>query len=74
MFCLPGTMKSWEPHEKVPACSMRMLLTRFLDITTPPSRQLMNLLANYCGRKEDGNRMQFLANVIPKTEKSISNS
>lgn len=59
-----GVSKSWEPHEKLPACSMRVLLTRFLDITTPPSRQLLTLLANFCGRKDDANRMQFLANVI----------
>lgn len=58
-----GVSKSWEPHEKLPACSMRVLLTRFLDITTPPSRQLLTLLANFCGKKEDACRMKFLANV-----------
>lgn len=56
-------MKSWEPHEKLPACSLRTLLTRFLDITTPPTRQLLTLLATFCEDKADEERLNILANV-----------
>lgn len=58
-----GIEKSWEPHERLPACSLRTLLTRFLDLTTPPSRQLLTLLASFCDDKEDEDRMYLLANV-----------
>lgn len=58
-----GIEKSWEPHERLPACSLKTLLTRFLDLTTPPSRQLLTLLASFCDDKEDEDRMYLLANV-----------
>ncbi|XP_058453237.1 nitric oxide synthase [Malaya genurostris] len=57
-----GVYKSWEPHERLPVCSLRTLLTRFLDITTPPSRQLLTFLASYCEDKKDEERLQMLAN------------
>ncbi|XP_037052326.1 nitric oxide synthase isoform X2 [Bradysia coprophila] len=57
-----GIEKSWEPHERLPACSLKTLLTRFLDLTTPPSRQLLTLLASFCDDKEDEDRMYLLAN------------
>lgn len=60
--------KSWEPHERLPVCSLRTLLTRFLDITTPPTRQLLTLLATFCENKDDEERLNVLANVrkLPK--------
>lgn len=58
-----GLTKSWEPHEKLPVCSLRTLLTRFLDITTPPTRQLLTLLATFCEDKADEERLNMLANV-----------
>lgn len=58
-----GVTKSWEPHEKLPACSLRTLLTRFLDITTPPTRQLLTLFATFCEDKADEERLNILANV-----------
>lgn len=62
-FRKAGVTKSWEPHEKLPACSLRTLLTRFLDITTPPTRQLLTLLATFCEDKADEERLNILANV-----------
>lgn len=56
-------MKSWEPHERLPICSLRTLLTRFLDITTPPTRQLLTLLATFCQEKADEEQLNVLANV-----------
>lgn len=54
-------VKDWENHEKLPACSLRTLFTRFLDITTPPSRQLLTLLATFCSVKAEEERLQKLA-------------
>lgn len=42
------------------------MLTRFLDITTPPTRQLLTLLAAFCEDKEDQERLTILANVMIK--------
>ncbi|XP_038108914.1 nitric oxide synthase isoform X1 [Culex quinquefasciatus] len=57
-----GVYKSWEQHERIPICSLRTLLSRFLDITTPPSRQLLTFLASCCQEKEDEERLTMLAN------------
>lgn len=55
-------MKRWEPHEKLPSLSVRTLLSRFLDITTPPSRQLLSILSPFCEDKADEDRISLLAN------------
>lgn len=61
-------MKRWEPHEKLPALSLRTLLSRFLDITTPPSRQLLATLSEFCEDKADEERIGLLANDPSKYE------
>lgn len=53
--------KSWEKHEKLPPCSVRMLLTRFLDITTSPSRKVLTFLATCCEDVKDEERINKLA-------------
>lgn len=55
-------MKRWEPHEKLPLLSIRTLLSRFLDITTPPSRQFLAMLSEFCEDKADEERIGVLAN------------
>ncbi|KRT82107.1 hypothetical protein AMK59_3120, partial [Oryctes borbonicus] len=40
-----GVVKQWNAHEKIPACSVRELFSRFLDITTPPSSNLLQQFA-----------------------------
>ncbi|XP_059613419.1 nitric oxide synthase [Phlebotomus argentipes] len=57
-----GIEQSWVPHDKIPACSLRTLLTRYLDITTPPSRQILTLLSTYCKSAEDEKKLNDLAN------------
>uniref|UniRef100_A0A674JQL3 Nitric oxide synthase 3 n=1 Tax=Terrapene triunguis TaxID=2587831 RepID=A0A674JQL3_9SAUR len=42
---------SWVPLSRLPPCTLRQALTFFLDITTPPSPQLLQLLATLA---EDG--------------------
>ncbi|XP_055836592.1 nitric oxide synthase isoform X2 [Episyrphus balteatus] len=57
-----GCFKCWEPHSKMPIDTIRSFLLRFFDITTPPSRQLLIFLSNYCGEKEDEEEILKLIN------------
>ncbi|KAH8412332.1 hypothetical protein KR009_001346 [Drosophila setifemur] len=57
-----GIFKCWEPHDKIPADTLRNLLARFFDLTTPPSRQLLTLLAGFCDDAADKERMELLVN------------
>jgi nitric-oxide synthase len=56
-----GIYRSWESHEKIPPCSLRNLLTRFLDITTAPSRQLLLFLASCCEDEKEKASLNKLA-------------
>uniref|UniRef100_A0A034WS92 Nitric oxide synthase n=1 Tax=Bactrocera dorsalis TaxID=27457 RepID=A0A034WS92_BACDO len=56
-----GIFKLWESHDKVPPDSVRNLLLRFFDITTPPTRQMLTLLAGFCNDNQDMERLQLLA-------------
>ncbi|KAJ7322189.1 hypothetical protein JRQ81_018476 [Phrynocephalus forsythii] len=40
-----GVKRLWVPCRRLPLCTLRQALTFFLDITTPPSPQLLQLLA-----------------------------
>lgn len=42
-------------------CSLRTLITRFLDITSSPSRQFLSFLASYCEDSSEKERMKVLA-------------
>lgn len=57
-----GIFKSWENHDRIPACSIRGLLTRFFDITAPPSRKLLTYLATCCDEDSDTKAITRLAN------------
>lgn len=52
---------SWDNHEKIPACSLRELLTRFVDITSSPSPQFLDFLSQYCSDADDKKRISQLA-------------
>lgn len=57
-----GIFKTWEKHERLPCCSLRTLLTRFLDITSTPSRKLLQFLATCCDDDRDEEGINTLAN------------
>lgn len=57
-----GITKSWEPHERIPSSTLRTVLTRFMDVTTPPSRHLLTVLAGCCESPDDEAGLQRLAN------------
>ncbi|XP_060528614.1 nitric oxide synthase isoform X2 [Cylas formicarius] len=56
-----GVLKTWKPHERLPACSVRDLFTRYLDITTPPSPNLLQHFATIATDEEDQKRLNLLA-------------
>ena len=52
----------WTLHDKLPApVSLREALTRYLDITTPPTQQFLTLLSDTAGSTKDTERLKHLA-------------
>lgn len=56
-----GVLKTWVPHERLPCCSVRDLLARFLDITTPPTPNLLQHFASIATDEEDQRKLNLLA-------------
>ncbi|KAG8307258.1 Nitric oxide synthase, brain [Homalodisca vitripennis] len=55
-----GVMTAWEAHERLPRASLRVLLTRFLDITTPPTPDFLNFLASCATDPKDKEKLELL--------------
>lgn len=58
-----GTQKSWKQFEKIPTATMKTMFSRFLDITTPPSQELLKQLVSQATRDNDKIKIENLANV-----------
>ncbi|CAH1168649.1 unnamed protein product [Phyllotreta striolata] len=56
-----GVLKSWKPHERLPACSLRQLFSYYLDITTPPSPNLLQHFASIATDAEEKKKLNLLA-------------
>nr|CAD7258266.1 unnamed protein product [Timema shepardi] len=56
-----GVVKTWEPHDTVPSCSLRTLLTWFLDVTTPLAPIQLENLASVATDPEEQRRLLQLA-------------
>jgi nitric-oxide synthase len=59
--------EKWIPNEKLAMTSLREALTRYLDITTPPTQQLLNLFAAQASDL-DRSRLKQLATDSHKYE------
>lgn len=55
-----GRLKVWTSVTRLPTCSVRMALSRYLDITTPPSPDLLRLLATRASEPKDRERLLVL--------------
>ncbi|XP_071848610.1 nitric oxide synthase, inducible-like isoform X2 [Apostichopus japonicus] len=55
-----GRLKVWTSITRLPVCSVRMALCRYLDITTPPSPDLLRLLAIRAGEPKERERLLVL--------------
>ncbi|XP_008546993.1 nitric oxide synthase, salivary gland [Microplitis demolitor] len=56
-----GVVKTWIPHERFSPNSLRMLLTRFLDITTPPTPNLLRYFASIAENPKEKAQLNLLA-------------
>ncbi|CAH1374762.1 unnamed protein product [Tenebrio molitor] len=56
-----GVLKTWTPHERLPTCSLKTLLSRFLDITTPPTPNLLQHFASIATDQDDQRKLELLA-------------
>ncbi|KAH9512565.1 hypothetical protein Btru_038802, partial [Bulinus truncatus] len=56
-----GTTKTWAQFEKMPVCSLKTAFSYFLDITTPPSQAMLQLLATQATRDGDKQKLEALA-------------
>lgn len=59
-----GIVKSWLPHDRYLPNTLRTLLTRFLDITTPPSPNLLRYFASIATNSKEQARLNLLATVF----------
>lgn len=53
----------WASHKKIPACTLPEALTYLLDITTPPSQQLLKKLSQLVTAEGDKQRLEVLCQV-----------
>ncbi|RWS08551.1 nitric oxide synthase: salivary gland-like protein, partial [Dinothrombium tinctorium] len=58
-------LKEYVPHEKLPLTTIREALTRYLDVTTPPSQQFLALLLPFCSEPKE---LKKLNNLISDHE------
>ncbi|XP_071633462.1 nitric oxide synthase isoform X2 [Temnothorax longispinosus] len=56
-----GIVKTWIPHDRYLPNSFRMLLTRFLDITTPPTPNLLRYFASIATNAKERTQLDLLA-------------
>ncbi|KAG5335451.1 NOS protein, partial [Acromyrmex charruanus] len=56
-----GIVKTWIPHDRYLPNSFRMLLTRFLDITTPPTPNLLRYFASIATNAKERVQLDLLA-------------
>ncbi|XP_053569238.1 nitric oxide synthase, endothelial isoform X2 [Bombina bombina] len=56
-----GKKASWVPDTRIPPCTLRQALTHYLDITTPPTPQLLQLLSTLCEEPEEASRLETLS-------------
>lgn len=53
----------WTSDKKIPPCTLPEALTYLLDITTPPSQQLLKNLSQLVTAEGDKQRLQVLCQV-----------
>ncbi|XP_033126796.1 nitric oxide synthase, brain-like [Anneissia japonica] len=56
-----GKVQSWKVCDRLPECSLRMALSRYLDITSTPTPDFIALLATFTDNKEDKKNLSTLA-------------
>lgn len=60
--------ETWQDNGRLPPCSLRMALSRYLDITTPASQELLKYLAAMASDEKQQAQLQTLATNLEKYE------
>ena len=63
LYCADGS-KVWKNQERLPVADLKTLLSKYIDITTPPTPTLLALMAAHAIDENDQRRLQLLATVI----------
>ncbi|CAH2281649.1 nitric oxide synthase, endothelial [Pelobates cultripes] len=58
---ITGNKMSWVCDTRIPPCTLRQALTNYLDITTPPTPQLLQLLSILCEEPDERKRLETLS-------------
>uniref|UniRef100_A0A670KCS2 Nitric oxide synthase n=1 Tax=Podarcis muralis TaxID=64176 RepID=A0A670KCS2_PODMU len=58
-----------KPETKFPACTLSQALTHFLDITTPPSQQLLRILSQLAKEESEKERLDHLSHNLEEYNK-----
>ena len=61
-----GLEKMWEDVENVPTATIEELLSRYLDICTPPAPGLLQLLSSSASDPQERERLLHLATVCER--------
>lgn len=56
-----GRKVNWVPDTRIPPCTLRQALTNYLDITTPPTPQFLQLLSALCEDPTERQRLETLS-------------
>ncbi|XP_063410256.1 nitric oxide synthase, inducible-like [Mytilus trossulus] len=56
-----GNQNYWDDYGRFPPCSLKDLLSSYLDITTPPSQEFLSILSGLAARQEDKQRIKRIA-------------
>uniref|UniRef100_T1JE55 nitric-oxide synthase (NADPH) n=1 Tax=Strigamia maritima TaxID=126957 RepID=T1JE55_STRMM len=57
-----GPSKTWIKQDRLPSCTAKTAIERYLDICSPPTPQLLELFASLATSEEDKNTLTQLAN------------
>jgi len=60
---IKGIERTWIEHERLPQTTVNDLLTRYLDITTPPSPNFLRLLSLHAQDNTEREKLELLASV-----------
>ncbi|KAL3869039.1 hypothetical protein ACJMK2_041766 [Sinanodonta woodiana] len=63
-----GKIQSWERFLRFPVCTLRTALSRYLDITTPPTQSFLKILATHVSSDCDKEGLENLANDLQMYE------
>ncbi|XP_053322027.1 nitric oxide synthase, endothelial [Spea bombifrons] len=56
-----GRKVAWVSDTRIPPCTLRQALTNYLDITTPPTPQLLQLLSALCEEPDERKKLETLS-------------